>query len=164
MWNAQGSSSVIAEEHHAKEERMPLQAVRERPKTGQPEVFVSLSPEEMLKQLIAYISTDAEARTAKRRMPEQSDEVLFEAEIDGTNYYVICNRPLPPTVPVSLSPRELAIARLIAKGLPNKSISDILEISPYTVATHLRRIFIKLGVSSRAAMVARLLEENLLTM
>jgi two-component system, NarL family, nitrate/nitrite response regulator NarL len=142
---------------------MPLQAVRERPKTGQSELFLSLPPEEMLKQLIANLSTHAEPRTVKRRSPEQSDEVLFEAEIDGTNYYVICNRPLPPAVPISLSPRELAVARLIAKGLPNKSISDILEISPYTVATHLRRIFIKLGVSSRAAMVARLLEENLLS-
>jgi two-component system, NarL family, nitrate/nitrite response regulator NarL len=57
---------------------------------------------------------------------------------------------------------ELAIARLIAKGLPNKCIGDILEISPWTVATHLRRIFVKLGVTSRAAMVARLGEENLL--
>jgi two-component system nitrate/nitrite response regulator NarL len=63
---------------------------------------------------------------------------------------------------VSLSPRELSIARLIAQGLPNKHISLVLEISPYTVATHLRRIFVKLGVSSRAAMVARLHEKRLL--
>lgn len=142
---------------------MPLQVVRERTKTSRQEVFVALPPEELLKRLVEYVTTDGESRILRRRTPEQTDEVIFEAEIDGTQYYVVCNRP-PPTLPVTLSPRELAIARLIAKGLPNKTISDILEISPYTVATHLRRIFIKLGVSSRAAMVARLLEDNVLTM
>ncbi len=69
-------------------------------------------------------------------------------------------RPKEPTT--ILSPRELAIAQLIAKGLPNKCIGDILEISPWTVATHLRRIFIKLSVNSRAAMVARLSADKLL--
>jgi hypothetical protein len=46
----------------------------------------------------------------------------------------------------------------VAKGLPNKCISAVLEISTWTVATHLRRVFAKLGVSSRAAMIARVLE------
>jgi len=36
----------------------------------------------------------------------------------------------------------------------------VLEISTWTVATHLRRIFAKVGVSSRAAMIARLLERG----
>jgi two-component system, NarL family, nitrate/nitrite response regulator NarL len=63
---------------------------------------------------------------------------------------------------INLSPREQAIAKLVARGLPNKSIGIHLKISPWTVATHLRRIFVKLGVSSRTAMITRLLEENLL--
>lgn len=141
---------------------MPLQAVRERTATQRQEVFVAPPPEELLKRLIEYAASEDESRIVKRRAAEQSDEVVFEAEIDGMRYYVVRQRPQPTTTPVSLSPRELAIARLIAKGLPNKTISDVLEISPYTVATHLRRIFIKLDVSSRAAMVARLLEENIL--
>ena len=60
-----------------------------------------------------------------------------------------------------LSPREREIARLVADGHPNKCISAILEISSWTVATHLRRIFAKLGVGTRAAMVARLMELGL---
>ncbi len=54
-----------------------------------------------------------------------------------------------------LSPREAEIIHLVATGLPNKCIGAVLEISTWTVATHLRRIFAKLGVNSRAAMIAR---------
>jgi len=56
---------------------------------------------------------------------------------------------------VTLSPREREIARLVAEGHPNKIIAAELDISAWTVGTHLRRIFAKLGVASRAAMVAR---------
>jgi hypothetical protein len=49
---------------------------------------------------------------------------------------------------------------MVAKGYPNKTIAGILNISSWTVCTHMRRIFAKLGVASRAAMVARLLEET----
>jgi len=47
---------------------------------------------------------------------------------------------------------------MAAEGHPNKIIADVLNISPWTVCTYLRRIFAKLGVTSRAAMVARTLE------
>lgn len=53
----------------------------------------------------------------------------------------------------ALSPREREIARMVAQGYANKTIATILEISPFTVNTYLRRIFAKLGVPSRAAMV-----------
>lgn len=58
-----------------------------------------------------------------------------------------------------LSPRECEIARLVARDLPNKAIAGVLEISEWTVAAHIRRIFGKLGVHSKAAMVARVLDE-----
>jgi DNA-binding CsgD family transcriptional regulator len=51
---------------------------------------------------------------------------------------------------------------MIAKGYPNKAIAGVLEISGWTVGTHLRRIFSKLGVTSRAAMIARVMELKLL--
>ena len=53
----------------------------------------------------------------------------------------------------ALSPREREIARMVARGYPNKTIAAVLEISPFTVNTYLRRVFAKLGVPSRAAMV-----------
>jgi DNA-binding CsgD family transcriptional regulator len=56
-----------------------------------------------------------------------------------------------------LSPREQEIARMVARGYANKTIASVLEISTWTVASHLRRIFVKLHVSSRAAMATSLL-------
>ena len=49
---------------------------------------------------------------------------------------------------------------MVAKGYANKSIASVLDISSWTVSSHLRRIFSKLGVTSRAAMVAQLLDEE----
>jgi DNA-binding CsgD family transcriptional regulator len=59
--------------------------------------------------------------------------------------------------PVSaLTPREEEIARMVGDGFTNKEIASVLEISSWTVSTHLRRIFGKLDVGTRAAMVAQL--------
>ena len=51
--------------------------------------------------------------------------------------------------------RELEIAVLVAQGCATKNIAHRLRISEWTVSTYLRRIFAKLGVDSRAAMVYR---------
>ena len=61
-----------------------------------------------------------------------------------------------------LSPREREIARLIAKGLTNKAIARVLLLRPSTVSTYAKRLFLKLNVSSRAEMVAKVLSEDLL--
>jgi DNA-binding CsgD family transcriptional regulator len=77
---------------------------------------------------------------------------LLDVEVDGVRC-VLVREPTRETV--QLSPREQEIARLVAEGYPNKVIAVELDISAWTVGTHLRRIFAKLGVGSRAAMVAR---------
>lgn len=62
-----------------------------------------------------------------------------------------------------LTAREYEIARLVAKGLPNKTIAAILEISPYTVQTHLKRAYCKFNVKTRAAMIAQLMQVSFKT-
>ena len=81
------------------------------------------------------------------------EEIIFDLEVDGARYLMI-RLPKPGNLPVQLSPREREIVRLVAQGHSNKIIADVLNISSWTVSTHLRRIFAKLGVGSRAAMVA----------
>ena len=84
------------------------------------------------------------------------EELLLDEQIDGARYTV--TRSYAGNAELTLSPREREIAGLIARGLPNKAIGAVLGISTWTVATHLRRIFAKTGVTSRAAMVAALAE------
>jgi DNA-binding CsgD family transcriptional regulator len=86
-----------------------------------------------------------------------SEQVLMDVDLDGQRYLLI-RMPTVGRKVASLSPREIEIVRLVAEGHPNKVIAAVLEISSWTVCTHVRRVFAKLGVSSRAAMVARLVE------
>ena len=54
-----------------------------------------------------------------------------------------------------LTPRELAVLRLVAEGLPNKTIAVKLGISEHTVKFHVNAILGKLGVASRTEAVVR---------
>lgn len=51
---------------------------------------------------------------------------------------------------LGLSPREIDVLRLLSDGLSNRDLSHSLAISPDTVKWHLKNIFGKLGVESRA--------------
>ena len=104
--------------------------------------------------------------TSNHRSPviregEEQDDIILDLEIDGVRCLLLRAHPKAEPSPVTLSPREQEIARMVAKGYPNKTIAAVLEISSWTVCTHLRRIFAKLSVGSRAAMVARLMEDGL---
>jgi DNA-binding CsgD family transcriptional regulator len=54
-----------------------------------------------------------------------------------------------------LSPREHAVARLVAEGLTNREIAERLFVSAKTVEYHLANAFTKLGVRGRAHLAAR---------
>jgi DNA-binding CsgD family transcriptional regulator len=87
-------------------------------------------------------------------------------EIDGTRH-VLIERPefegaAEGTPPISsvLTSRELQIAYSVADGKCDKVIAYDLGISEYTVREHMRRIFHKLKVSKRAAVVAHLIKSR----
>ena len=60
-----------------------------------------------------------------------------------------------------LTPRELELLRLMARGLTNKDISSVLEISVETVKSHLRHVFAKMDVETRAEAVSEAIRRGL---
>lgn len=61
-----------------------------------------------------------------------------------------------------LTPRECEVMALVAEGMANKEIAKALNppMSEQTVKGHLKRIFLKLSVSSRTAAVAAYLRHT----
>ena len=55
----------------------------------------------------------------------------------------------------TLSPRECGILELIGQGYSNKRVARALGITAETVKSHVKRVFIKLDVNTRAHAVAR---------
>jgi len=55
----------------------------------------------------------------------------------------------------SLTPRECAVLRLIGEGRTNKAIAQLQGVAPETVKTHIKHIFLKLGVERRAQAVSK---------
>ena len=117
--------------------------------------------EELLQQVLEHVGE----ALVPGDLPHEDDttqEVVLDVQVDNVRYTLTRSYVQPAHTLVNLSPREQEIVRLVAKGHPNKVIARVLDISPYTVSTHLRRVFAKLGVNTRAEMVARVLNEDLL--
>jgi DNA-binding CsgD family transcriptional regulator len=102
-------------------------------------------------------------RIAESRHPLRAARETFDA-LDATPWGERARRELRasgvtsrrriPETRDQLTPQELQIAGLAAEGMSNREIGEQLYISHRTVAYHLRRIFPKLGVTSRSQLHA----------
>ena len=127
-----------------------------------PADLIQTRVDEAVRMLVELVGRDSPVEALESGRDNPSEEILVDTEIYGLRYLLV-RMPKPASSRIRLSPREQEIVRMVAKGHPNKVIADVLNISSWTVCTHLRRIFAKLGVGSRAAMVAQLLELGALT-
>jgi DNA-binding NarL/FixJ family response regulator len=121
-----------------------------------------------VKQLISLVRQEKESR---RPGADGKCGVLLSLVCDGVRCELVkveeqtataVDLDLADDIRNLLSPREMEISRMVARGYPNKTIAKVLELSVWTVGTYLRRIFAKLQVNCRAAMVDKVHELRLL--
>ena len=70
----------------------------------------------------------------------------------------ISERKLQP----SLSPREVEILEMVAKGLTNKEIGRAIQVSHFTVRNHVRHIIAKLEVGDRTEATTVAIQQGIL--
>ncbi|WP_269782506.1 LuxR C-terminal-related transcriptional regulator [Nocardioides sp. R-C-SC26] len=96
---------------------------------------------------------------ALRDLADARDAAALRAYLDG---------PVPvsisaETMPASLTPQESAVMVALSRHPSRAAVAASLHISENTVKTHLQRIYRKLGVNSREALIERAIELDLLT-
>jgi len=62
----------------------------------------------------------------------------------------------------SLTPREVEILQIIAKGLSNAEAAKVLKISRATIRTHLEHIYAKMAVSNRVEAITEGIRQGLI--
>ena len=62
----------------------------------------------------------------------------------------------------NLTPREVEILQIIAKGLSNAEAAEVLKISRATIRTHLEHIYAKLSVSNRVEAITEGIRQGLI--
>jgi DNA-binding CsgD family transcriptional regulator len=100
-------------------------------------------------------AADALARLAPAQLdPDAVDAVLAAAGVRA--------RRTRPAWPAGLTEREVEVLRLLCRGARKKDVAAALHISPSTADHHVRHIYAKTGVTSRAAATLFAVEHDLL--
>jgi DNA-binding NarL/FixJ family response regulator len=90
------------------------------------------------------------------------DVAAGKTVLDARSAAAVAARLRDPSPAEALSGREVEVLRLVAEGKSNPEIGKTLFVAASTVKTHLDRAYAKLGVSDRAAAVARAKDLKLL--
>jgi DNA-binding CsgD family transcriptional regulator len=98
------------------------------------------------------VGANAYARALRRGAARPPRDALLWSLGHATRIADVC---APGTGPAAmLTARELAVLRLVARGLANKEIAVALGITPKTAMHHTSAIYRKLGVRGRTEAVA----------
>jgi ATP/maltotriose-dependent transcriptional regulator MalT len=89
-----------------------------------------------------------------RRTPAEAEARAAREELTALGAARDAARAEAGNPPAELTPRELEVLRLVARGLSNAEIAEQLVLSPHTVHRHVANVRAKLRLPSRAAAVA----------
>ena len=107
----------------------------------------------LLDQLRARLDSPA-LKDARAQGERWTVEEAVEFALSGAPLSAVVQAPR-----TDLTPRERDVLMALSQGLSNKEIARELDISLYTVNDHVKTIYSKLGVSSRAAATRYALEQ-----
>jgi DNA-binding NarL/FixJ family response regulator len=110
-------------------------------------------------QVDAVIAAGARGVIAKSESAEALAHALVAIEAGEVVVSAKFHRPSGYTWPghdLGLTARESEVAAFLSEGMSNREMADALSISEHTVKSHLKAIFQKTGVASRAQAVARI--------
>lgn len=94
------------------------------------------------------VATIEHVRTVEGRpTPELLHRAVYQPAADGVR-------------PAAVSPSELPVLRLLAKGYSSKQIADTLHLSVHTVHNHRKNMLHRTGCHSSAELVSRALREG----
>jgi DNA-binding NarL/FixJ family response regulator len=112
-----------------------------------------------------FLLKDARAEELRQAVRTiAAGEALLSAAITRRLIESYTRRPPPTPQPsqlAELTPRELEVLRLVARGLSNADIAATLVVGDATVKTHVARIFSKLSLRDRAQAVVLAYETGL---
>jgi DNA-binding NarL/FixJ family response regulator len=107
----------------------------------------------------SYLTKDADRADIARALHAAAGGLtVFDARVQATLLAAATAQRRPePAAPVQapddLTPREVEILAMIARGLTNPEIAAALYLSNHTIKTHISRIFAKTGSRDRAAAI-----------
>jgi DNA-binding CsgD family transcriptional regulator len=110
-------------------------------------VYLEVSDAMTRRRVAALLRADSEI--ALVGAAEDADLVLSERVFATAGVAIVA-----PPPGAALTPRELDVLRLVARGLGNKEIAAELRITTHTVKYHLAAVLEKLGVRSRTEAVS----------
>ncbi len=125
--------------------------------------IVVLSDDEGDDRILTALQAGARGYLLKRATAEEIDQAIRTVRQGGLVLHPLVAAALlqrlgamPPAAPPDehLTPRELEVLQLLARGLTNKAIAARLQISEHTVKFHIGSIMGKLGAESRTEAVA----------
>jgi DNA-binding NarL/FixJ family response regulator len=114
-------------------------------------------------QLDVVLAAGARGVLAKSIPAEALADALVAINGGETTISPVFDRPRDMAWPghdFGLTLRESEVAALLARGLSNREIAEALYISEHTVKSHLKSVFRKTGVGTRARAVARIKEDS----
>ena len=153
----------------AERSRALLASADQRPRDGLPHLARSLEqdglapvPFERARTLLlaGRVHRRLKSRKIAQRAFEQSAAIF--SEIRSTNWLNEAQGELERLTDRQrgpLTPAERAVAELAGAGLTNRQVAERMFVSPKTVEAQLARVYVKLGISSRAQLGARMLDE-----